>query len=265
MEEIKLNNQLSKLLNNPFYSNVQLLVQLNLKNDLTTTPTYRTYTNTTLQPEIIITCAIDTNQTVLLNTKTNKSYLENGVTKWEKEAKERGEKYNIKAIRAEVLSDINGAEINAFLYNRFINTSIIDLETKICNYIEAVLAIQKIAQYIWEEGKLPESVWHSKHTDFAKWPQYIHIYPAVAGFLDGIIDEIKGIPLAIFGLYDMITNEEVKQSLIDKFSSQHYQNLYNGLIEDNAQKYSDSDKTKHFLGQSSVIATSMLKGNDSFL
>ena len=57
--------------------------------------------------------------------------------------------------------------------------------------------------------------WHSTGDDTEEYKnfEYMHLNGYVGGATDGVIDEIVGIPMAIKGIYGIVTDEKQREAL----------------------------------------------------
>lgn len=219
------------------------------------------YTNTHTKPEIVLDFILDEKTgKILINHQTSADYLQEFEGRWNREIKERDIKANIKCIRAEVIADFESEATKHTFYEKFIQGSKALLHEKIAGYTEGILATQKIAKHVWAKGTVNESIWYTASEDHQLWPSYIQVDPFIGGLEDGIVNEIVGIPLAIKGIYEIVTEEEKRAALAGLFSKEGIQQLYQGLINSTKETVNDQEKTEHFVGVASVNVISMMSG-----
>ena len=129
---------------------------------------------------------------------------------------------------------------------------------QIGTFAEAVLSSQKIAKNVWEEGQINQSTWHTKNQEHEQWPKYAQFAPVVGGATDGVIDEIVGIPMAIKGIYGIMTDEEQRQAIANVFTKEGMSQLWEGLKTESQEIVSDNERLTHFGSKSVVQVATML-------
>lgn len=276
----KISQSIEPLLANPFYKDVKIQVNVmiyedmalfkntvrsfdndNISRNTTSKVSKISYSNSDQKPEIFLDFIFDEKTgNILVNHQAAVNYLQEFEGQWDKEIKERDIKANIKLIRAEVIADFESLETKYSFYEKFIQSSKALLNDKIAGYTEGILATQKIAKHVWEEGTVNQSVWYTEDEEHQLWPGYIQVDPFIGGLEDGIVDEIVGIPLAIKGIYEIVTEEEKRAALAGLFSKEGIQQLYQGLISSAEETLNDQEKTEHFVGVASVNVISMMSG-----
>ena len=276
----KISQSLEPVLANPFYKDVKIQVNVMIYEDMalfknTVRPfdnsnisgntaskvSKISYSNSDQKPEIFIDFILDEKTgKILVKHQAAADYLQEFEGRWDREIKERDIKANIKLIRAEVIADFESSETEYSFYEKFIQSSKALLNDKIAGYTEGILATQKIAKHVWEEGTVNQSVWYTENEEHKLWPSYIQVDPFIGGLEDGIVDEIVGIPLAIKGIYEIVTEEEKRAALAGLFSKEGMQQLYQGLISSAEETLNDQEKTEHFVGVASVNVISMMSG-----
>ncbi|HEX8577407.1 MAG TPA: hypothetical protein VF677_14040 [Flavobacterium sp.] len=276
-----LDKKLKKLLTNPFYKDVKLAVniktypnnykiiaansfenirQIKAQNDKITKSYYQ---NCEGVPDITIDIIIDEKGNPIIKNNVNPNYLKEYEDQWKTEAKKRGLKVDIPALREQVKTDLENLakETDALsFYKKFVQKAKALVSDNIADYVEAIAATQKIAKNVWKEGTVNKSTWHTKEEDHKQWPGYCRFEPTIAGVEDGVIDEIVGIPMAIKGVYEIATDDEKQKALMGMFTSEGMANLYKGLQQEVKDTYNDEEKGKHFVGQTTVSVVSMMAG-----
>lgn len=280
-QRAKITASIEPLLSNPFYKDVGIQVNVTIYEDqalfkygIGPSDNFTvadgnfpfkvskvSYTNTHQKPEIVLDFILDEKTgKILVNHQAAADYLQEFEGRWNREIRERDIKANIKRIRAEVIADFESAATKHSFYEKFIQSSKALLHEKIVGYTEGILATQKIAKHVWEEGTVNQSVWYTENEEHKLWPSYIQVDPFIGGLEDGIVDEIVGIPLAIKGVYEIVTEEEKRAALAGLFSKEGMQQLYQGLISSAEETVNDQEKTEHFVGVASVNVISMMSG-----
>ncbi len=273
-----LNKEIEKQINNPFYADVNLCVNLkitdkgeqkkqNLKPldgqniSIPINNNIKTFTSTwqkTDKPcEIGLDITIDSNGKLKIKHIVSKDYLKEFEGKWEQEIKKRGLDINITELRQQVLNDFTSAEIEHNFFETFVQKTKALLSKQVGGYIEAIHSTQKIAKNVWKEGQVNESTWHSNKDEFAEehkqWPKYVQLNPLVGGGTDGVIDEIVGIPMAIKGIYGIATDEKQQEAFKKLFTQEGLNTLLDGLKQEAKDVVSDPQKGQHF-GTKTVVA-----------
>jgi len=271
-----LTNQLS----NPFYQDVKMLVRVGLGKteapkpvvapkmvDGITIPSLQT--NSAPNPQITdavivgdlnnydvaIDIAIDEKGNITIKHHAHENYLKEYVDKWKQEAGKRGLEVNIEDLRQQVLQDFTDIETEKGFYNKFIQGVKATFSDKIAGYVEGVQATQKVAKNVWAEGAINESIWYSQDEEHEQWPKYIHTAPIVGGAVDGVIDEIVGIPMAIKSVYEIATDGQKLEAFKSVFTKEGFGKLIEGLKE---QLFGDKERREHTAGQTTVSVAAMM-------
>lgn len=219
------------------------------------------------EADIDIKFYIDPRGNVSIINEVNPNYLKQYEDKWQKEAVKRGLDVNIQELRNIVKGDIEALadeqqEVN--FYKKFIRETRALLSNKIASYVEAMASTQKIAKNVWAEGAVNESTWHSTKEfsqEHKQWPEYCQFHPVVGGVEDGVIDEIIGIPQAIKGVYEIVSDDEKRKSIIKTMTTKEgMKSLYAGMEKEVLETYNDSEKGGHFAGKTTVSVVSMMMG-----
>jgi hypothetical protein len=276
-----LNKEIEKQINNPFYADVNLCVNLNITSkeeqkqqnlkpldsgnisiplDNNNVKTFTSKWQKNDKPcEISLDITIDDNGKLKIKHNVSKDYLKEYEGKWQKEIKKRGlqKEINIKGLRQQVLDDFTSAEIEHNFFETFIQKTKALLSEQVGGYIEAVHATQKIAKNVWKEGQVNESTWHSNKEKLAEehkqWPNYVQLNPLVGGATDGVIDEIVGIPMAIKGVYGIATDKKQQEAFKNLFTQEGLNSLLDGLKQEAKDVVNDPQKAQHF-GTKTVVA-----------
>jgi hypothetical protein len=258
---VKIQNQL----NHEFYKDVDIAVNIQVRNedgkvikggDLT----YKTNDDIKIN-DIVIQIFLDADGTVSINHKVNNKYLEEFEEKWSLEASERGLDLDISAMRQEVIHYFNSELAEKSFKDRFLQEVKSWWDDGVGNYIEAVQSTQKITKHIWEEGTINRGIWHSTNEDakeYQLWPEYMHLYPVLGGAIDGIVDEIVGIPLACKSIYEIATDDEKKQAFAQVFTKEGFNAILGGIKQQARDIRDDEEIKSHFAGQTTVMAGTML-------
>lgn len=84
--------------------------------------------------------------------------------------------------------------------------------------------------------------------------------PIVGGAVDGVIDEIVGLPMACKSVYEIATDDEKRKALAKVFTSEGFSQMLDGLKESVTELRDDTEKRGHFGGQTAVSVISMMSG-----
>jgi hypothetical protein len=179
---------------------------------------------------------------------------ENYLQEYESKLKERAlaKDYNdvdISAIRQNVLRDIP-ASINFSVIRAEKEQSKPEEKAKECLRFWQVA--QKNVKSIWEEGTMHKGTWHSNDINslYNRFPDYAHFGPIITGACDEIIDEIIGIPLMIKTGYELMSDDQKRQVLIQTFTSkQGITTLWKGLKDEFVDLASDNQKQEYIISQ----------------
>jgi hypothetical protein len=110
---------------------------------------------------------------------------------------------------------------------------------------------------VWDNGEINRSTWHSTDSEHREWPAYSRFQPLIGGGTDGVIDEIVGIPMAIKGVYGIMTDEEQTQAFLGIFSEEGFKQLWQGIKSEASDIANDSDRAQHFGSKTTVQAATM--------
>ncbi len=195
----------------------------------------------------------------------SENYLQEYVQKLQQEANKRGIKVDVEALRQEVINDLKEAgKTNQTFYQRFIQSVDALLHKKIAGFVEATIASQKIAKNVWKEGAINKSTWHStgkEAEEHTKWPEYAQFHPLVGGATDGVIDEIVGIPMAIKGVYGIMTDAEQRQAIASMFTKEGISQFWENLKTEAKETLDDKERIEHFGSKSVVqVASTFIPG-----
>lgn len=175
------------------------------------------------------------------------SFLEEFIPIWEKEIKNREIDTSIKKIRKNLLRDYSTIQITE------VKKENIEL------IIKSLLVFQIITKYIFKNGKLPRAMWYSKDPDYIQWKKYFSLKPIIAGLIDGLIDEITGINMAILNLYEIAFDKKIETQIEINFLKTERNK---GLIElYRNEENMDNDDSEHKAGMALISVSTMLSDN----
>src|SRR5690554_913709 len=212
-------SNISKQLANPFYKDVDIAVNVQVRNkdgrvinggDLTYKTDYKKKKN-----DINIQIFLNADGTYSIKHKFSETYLKEFEKKWIEEARKRGLDVDIPEMRADIIAFLNSKEAELSFGEKFLREMRTWFDASVAGYIEGIQATQKITRNIWDEGVINESTWHStgeNSAEHTKWPVYMQFNPIVGGAVDGVIDEIVGIPMACKSVYEIATDDEKRKA-----------------------------------------------------
>ncbi len=104
-------------------------------------------------------------------------------------------------------------------------------------------------------------MWYTSSEEYSQWPSYVHPEePILGGVIDGVIDEMFGIPMACKTIYELATDKQKLKALSNIFTQSGLKELLKGLKEELKETINDEEKQDHFAGQSTVSVVSMMSG-----
>lgn len=256
-------NKVQEQLSKEFYKNVNVAVNLKLVDTDGNTvngkdKTLQTNVNKPYDVKLNITLKPDA--TVEIKHIASEDYMKQYVSKWQKEAEARGLEVDIETLRMQTLLYFESKENETSFYQKFIQNAEALFNDKVVGYMEGIQVSQKIAANIWEQGTINESTWFTKAPEHKQWPKYAQIHPLVGGVTDGVVDEIVGIPIAVKGVYEIVTDDEKQEALKNIFTKEGAKQMFNGLVSNAKETLNDEDKSQHFAGQTAVSVATMLSG-----
>lgn len=178
-------------------------------------------------------------------------YLEKYIEKLQQEANKRGIDVDVNTLRKEVIKDLEDKETISWFAELAQKAKALYSE-QIGTFAEAMLASQKIAKNVWDEGQINQSTWHSKNQEHQQWPKYAQFAPVVGGSTDGVIDEIVGIPMAIKGIYGIMTDEKQRAAIAGVFTQEGMSQLWEDFASESIDILNDKERLTHF-GAKSVV------------
>jgi hypothetical protein len=251
-------------LNNSFYGNVKLCVELSSSNNdfarLTTAGI------DCASAEIKLGIHIDyANNQVLMKLDANDNYLQEYVNNWNSKVQKYQQYWetsiNVNELRLQVISDLEEPVVVQSFFEKLIDRLDAMLSDKIAGVVEGVLASQKIAKNVWAEGEINRSTWHSSESEHKEWPQYAQFQPIIGGTADGFIDQITGIPMAIKGIYGIMTDGEQRKALAAMFTKEGVSQLISSLKSEAEAMLHDGEMVQHAASKTVVgVATMLVPG-----
>ena len=213
------------------------------------------------QAEIKLGIHVDyANNRVWLNIAVREGYLGEYVNRWQQEANLQDISADAEELRRQVIADLESSETTLSFFEK-LNQSVQSLLSgKIADFVEGVQVSQKIAKNVWAEGEINRSTWYSKDGEHSQWPQYAHFHPVVGGVSDGVIGEIVGIPVAIRGIYGVMTDAGQREAFLQLFTSAGVSRMISGLKEEAQATLSDEDRLLHFGSRTVIEVASVVSG-----
>jgi hypothetical protein len=206
-----------------------------------------------------------TGNKVWLDLDARDNYLQEYAGKWQSKAQEY-ESYwdvavNMDDLRRQVISDLEDVRTAESFFDNLAHSLEALISDKIAGFVEGVQASQKIAKNVWDEGSINRSTWHSSDSEHGQWPGYAQFHPLTGGVADGIIGELAGIPVAIKGLYSIMTDREQQQALLAMFSKEGMSQLLGTLQSEARETLNDEERLLHFSSQTVIeISTILVPG-----
>ena len=189
--------------------------------------------------------------------RASDGYLAEYVGPLQREADARGIAVDVDALRRQTLADLESSATARTLWEELAQRIRATLSARVATLTEALLATQKIARHVWAEGRINRSVWYSRDTEHREWPPYAQLPPAVGGAADGAIDEIVGIPMAIKGLYGLVSDPAQREALGRLFSPEGLGALWATLRQEADSVVGDPERGAHFIAQTAVQVAAM--------
>lgn len=254
-------NKIQEQLSKQFYSNVNTYVYIKQVDSAGRVVNETQLTTNGKKPfDIKLNITVKPNGEVIIKHVASNNLMKQYVDKWKKEAADRGLDIDIEELRKQVIKDFESVEVEKSFYQRFIQDTKALLNDRIAGYVEGVQVTQKIAKNVWEEGTINQSTWFTKDKEHIKWPEYAQLNPIIGGVTDGAVDEIAGIPLAVKGIYEIVTDKEKQEGLLKVFTKEGAKQMIQGLAKEASETLKDKDKTQHFAGKTVVSVATMLSG-----
>ncbi|MBP9044577.1 MAG: hypothetical protein KBG49_13915, partial [Spirochaetes bacterium] len=115
---------------------------------------------------------------------------------------------------------------------------------------------QKNVKNVWDEGTMHKGVWHSNDPEslYDKFPAYSHFGPVITGAADEVIDEVAGIPLMIKTGYEIMSDDQKREALVQTFTSKEgLISLWEGLKQEFTGLLSDGERQTYTVSQVTTI------------
>ena len=261
--------KIDQQLANPFYKNVDLAVNIQLKDkagNVLSDTTVKTNTKKKVN-DIKLQIFLYPDGTYKINHQFSENYLKEFEKKWIEEAKARGLEVDISAMRKDIIGYLNSEEAEASFGKKFLREIRTWYDASVAGYIEGIQATQKVTMHIWDEGTINRGIWHSTNEDakeYQQWPKYMHLAPVLGGATDGVVDEIVGIPIACKSIYEIATDDEKKKAFAKVFTKDGFNNLVDGFKNQATGILKDQQRLQHFTGQTTISVATTFAGVGAF-
>jgi hypothetical protein len=150
-------------------------------------------------------------------------------------------------------SKAKGIRIKSLKELKFLKFPELDLE-QVPIAIKQLYISQLLTKYIFKNLMLPKSFWRSSDDEYEKWKKHLVISPIIAGVIDGMIDEIKYIPDAIFSLLKLHNDISYEDEIINSIDS----DLLDNLILENLENGLNKELSEYNAARTIVSAGSLL-------
>jgi hypothetical protein len=201
---------------------------------------------------------------VWLNMDVRDNYLQEYTGKWQAKAQQYesywGRTVDMDNLRRQVISDLEDVQTAQSFFDNLVQSANAFISDKIAGFVEGVQVSQKIAKNVWNEGAINRSTWHSSESEHNQWPGYAQFHPITGGVSDGFIGEIVGIPVAIKGIYGIMTDREQQQAMLALFSKEGVNQLIETLKSEAQATLNDGERLEHFSAQTVIEVSTMLSG-----
>jgi hypothetical protein len=203
------------------------------------------------QAELILNYYIDNeNSEVKVSIAAKDDYLQGYESKVSARASAKGYKdIDASSLRQQVLNDIH--ESIAFSTKRAEKEQT-EPKEKAKECLRFCQVAQKNVKNVWDEGTMHKGVWHSNDPEslYEKFPAYSHFGPVITGAADEVIDEVAGIPLMIKTGYEIMSDDQKREALVQTFTSKEgLTSLWEGLKQEFTGLLSDGERQTYTVSQ----------------
>lgn len=205
----------------------------------------------------------EVNGKAYLSIKASEGFLAEYVAARQQDANARGIEVDVEELRVQVIADLEALETHD-LFSTFCQSVKSVFSESIGAFVEVVQTTQKASKTIWRDGQMDKGHWWSKAENNKKWPGYATMHPAIAGPVDGLIDEVTGIPIAIRSIYGIMTEEEQRESFKQLFTADGMSAMVGALGNELDATLKDTEKLTHTGGKTVInVAAIFLTGGIS--
>jgi hypothetical protein len=251
--EADINNFESSLktqLNDATFSNVKFAVNIfNFSGEKRTL--YTKGISSEDQAEITLNYYIDNAKSeVKVSIAASDSYLQAYESKVSARASEKGyEDIDVSALRQQVLDEIHSSIAYSTIRAEKEQT---EPEEKAKECLRFWQVAQKNVKNVWDEGTMHKGTWHSNDPEsmYDNFPGYAHFGPVITGAADEVIDEVAGIPLMIKTGYEIMSDDQKREALVQTFTSKEgLSSLWDGLKEELTEFSVDGQRQTYAVSQ----------------
>jgi hypothetical protein len=247
-------------LSNPQYNSIRLGITLRQKGS----DRAEHFSSSSTGDDIQLDITVAASGSVSIKHSLSELYLAEYVPLWKEEVAKRGlsNEIDVEALRYEVKEYFTSKELEHSMWQRFILNIHATVNKKVGDYIEAIQATQKITHNIWEEGVIPKELWYQDSNELGgeSWPKYMKTTPVIGGAIDGVIDEVIGLPMAVKAVYEIATDREKQKALQAVFTKEGAKQLIDGLKNEAIEIRDDQKLLEHFASKTTVNVAAMFLG-----
>jgi hypothetical protein len=251
-------------LENEFYNNkgVRLCVELESTSGQKHIITSRNLTDCE-QAEIRLKIKIDlATDAVSFDLKCASNYLNEYTDRWTAKVQKYQEEWDtpvdVDDLRLQTIRAIEDSQTVLSFFEKLNQDVQAFIGNKIATCVEAVQVSQKITKNIWADAEVNKSTWYSKDSEHTQWPEYARLTPVVGGVSDGVIGEVIGIPIAIKGIYGIMTDDEQREAFLSVFNSEAISALWDSFIIESKEIVSDEERFTHLASRTTIELATLL-------
>lgn len=197
--------------------------------------------------DLVIEIEIEENKIMIFDHYLDTKFGNEFISIWDKEITNRGLEFSAKKMKDTIIED--------YKHLKFLVKSLAELK----EIIVGLYTFQILIKHILRNGKVPTPTWNKNHPDYDNWNNYFSIKPITAGIIDGIVDEVIGIPTGIFSLYEIASSGNKEKEILDKFFNI---DVNNKLIEMYQKDYGiDEIMSEYKAGKTFISAGTMMSEN----
>ncbi|MDJ0629568.1 MAG: hypothetical protein QNJ44_15020 [Rhodobacter sp.] len=241
----------------PFYSDVTLCIvhSYTHRGQNRITGTYRSGSPAT--PCEITMRIVQSADGVDMHVDLDEALFAEHVADWAAKAKARGMDIDVEQMRRTLIADLETMMNETSWYERTKLDVVAWYEETIGSFVEVVQATKKIGGTIWETGQINESTWHSNIPKFKKehvqWPTALQFAPFIGGAIDGIIDEIVGLPMACKSVYEICVDSEKRDAFFGMFSKEGMDAMLDGIGAE-FEKLKKDEQYRSYTGTKTTVS-----------
>ena len=243
---------------NPFFSDVKMDVTIASFGgaNVSTISSY----DSGMSADIKLNIQLKENGGIDFTVKASDSYLEDNVVSLQREADARGISVKVEELREQVIQHLESIETNKTLFDKVAQKLESIFSKQVGAFVESIQATQKITKHVWEHGNIHKSTWYSKDIEYNQWPEYMKFEPLIGGVADGAIGEIVGIPLAVKGVYEIISDKSQREAFASLFTKDGIRAMAQSLKSEAQNISSDEELLTHLISQTTIEVASFATG-----